>query len=1055
MADLVACEVVGHIARNGGLASIDIKLDDDSLVRIATGKTATPDTHALLEAMDWRVVDGRLTPIGATQWRQPIPGARTLDSALRALIKDSWHDKLILKTNSSEGDGTGLRRPQVGALHAIAAHWSIRNSPGLVVMPTGTGKTDTMIAAMVMRAPRRTLVLVPSDVLRTQLSEKFQTLGILRAAGVLGDRAANPVVGIPLSSATFSEEMETLRWCNVVISTVAMIDRSSDEDLLSFLKLFDVVFVDEVHHAPAASWRRILDKAADCSLIGFSATPFREDARRVPGTAIYNFPLKLAQELGYFRKLALVLVDEPDLQRSHFTIAEQAVAALRRDDAMGFMHVILARTSTKKHADKLLAEIYKPHFPDLNPVVLHSGIKGKRKIIEDIHSGLHRIIVCVDMFGEGFDMPSLKIAALHVVHKSLAVTLQFAGRFTRSGPTVGNATIVANIANEQLSPAIEELYAENADWQELLPRLSATAIGNEIQSAEFELTTRAQDLPETSLFDLLSLRPALSVVLFRASSFSATSVMKAIPKDSHLHAQWVSDDGDLVICITRSRRAISWASSKEAADEVWELWLLAYEKEKKLLYLSVSSRSSLHTDFAKRVTNGSAQLIRGEAMFRAFARISRLALYNVGLYGKGRLRFRMFVGRDVAEQITSANQTNNAKSNLFGSGYEDGSRKTIGVSHKGRAWSMDVTTVPEWREWCNTIAGKVVDSTIRTEDYLKHTLNPKSITVLPSLGVLAVMVPDTWMTGDGPVLQIPLSANRMASCQDVYVSAFERHGNALVVTLAYEDEDVLQLQLNWGPGEEEQQFRILSGPTQIFVDGSPQMWADYLVEYSFSVLFIDGSELQGGVHLQRADGQSILFDRAHACAVAWGDTPLDKESKWKAGQRRAKSIQGWWIEELLRGESKIVFDDDDANESADIVEISHNEQAITCRLYHCKYSSGATPGLRIKDIQEVCAQAVRSAKWADIPENLFTHLQLREADGHRGGRPSRFERGTLRELSLLKRLVSKRRFSLHIYVVQPGLSVEQIDRNVSLVLGACDNFVHEITGYPLTVLGSE
>jgi superfamily II DNA or RNA helicase len=36
-----------------------------------------------------------------------------------------------------------------------------------------------------------------------------------------------------------------------------------------------------------------------------------------------------------------------------------------------------------------------------------------------------RIVIRVDMLGEGFDLPELKIAALPDVHESLAVTLQF------------------------------------------------------------------------------------------------------------------------------------------------------------------------------------------------------------------------------------------------------------------------------------------------------------------------------------------------------------------------------------------------------------------------------------------------------------------------------------------------------------------------------------------------------------------------------------------------------------------------------------------------------
>jgi superfamily II DNA or RNA helicase len=1048
-----SCEVIGHQVKEGRLRTVDVRLPDNAVVRITTSMVTTPDTHALLEAPEWMISGGCLIPVGKTRWRQLIPADAHLDATLRARVKCSWHEGVQFGVPSPERGGEGLRQPQSGTLHAIAAHWSTKRSPALVIMPTGTGKTDTMIAAMIMHAPRRVLVLVPSDVLRTQLSEKFQTLGVLRAAGVITEHALNPVVGIPQSSNVFLEGIDDLKLCNVIVSTVAMIDRTSEQELAEFSQLFDVVFVDEVHHAPAKSWRRILDNLVDCSLLGFSATPFREDAKRIPGAIIYNFPLRLAQKLGYFRQLSLKLIDEPDLVKSHVVIAKAAVEQLRRDDENGFRHVILARTSTKVHADKLFSEVYATNFPDLNPVALHSTTPGKSAILENIRSGHHRIVICVDMFGEGFDMPSLKIAALHVIHKSLAITLQFTGRFTRSAASVGNATIVANLANEQLSPAVEELYAESADWQELLPRLSDMAIGNELKAAEFESAAKAQDLPESSLFELFSLRPSLSAVFFRATSFEPLSVAKALPKDAHLHAQWISEQNDLVICITKSNRGISWASVKDACDEIWELWLIAFNQDKELLYINVSSRSSLHTEFAKRVTHQSAKIIRGENMFRALGKMKRLTLYNVGLYGKGRLRFRMFTGRDVAEQITSANQTNNAKSNLFGSGYEDGERKTIGVSHKGRAWSLDATNIPSWREWCDLVASKITDSQIKTDDFLKHTLHPTAVSALPNLDILAVMEPDAWLSDHAIASQVAVSETEIALCRDLYIPVFDRRGDALVVTISHDARPVVELQLNWGPGEEEQRFKVLNGPETVLVDGAAKPWSDYLLDHPLTVLFMDGSELQGGVHLLRSDGQAILFDRTHAERFGWGDTPFNIESKWKAGIRRQDSIQGRWIDHLLEGNSNIIFDDDDANECADIVEISYNDLDITCRLYHCKYSSGDRPGLRVEDVQVVCAQATRSAKWANAPDSLFAHLQLREAPERRSGRPTRFERGDLHLLSKLKRLAPKRRFSLHVYVVQPGLSVDQIDRNISLVLGASDNFIHELTGYPLTVIG--
>ena len=76
------------------------------------------------------------------------------------------------------------------------------------------------------------------------------------------------------------------------------------------------------------------------------------------------------------------------------------------------------------------------------------------------------------MFGEGLDLPNLKVAALHDVHKSLAITLQFIGRFVRTaGPDVGDATVVANLGTLAAQEAIEELYAEDSDWNLVIPGL--------------------------------------------------------------------------------------------------------------------------------------------------------------------------------------------------------------------------------------------------------------------------------------------------------------------------------------------------------------------------------------------------------------------------------------------------------------------------------------------------------------------------------------------------------------------------------------------------------
>lgn len=64
--------------------------------------------------------------------------------------RDSWLNGFRFVGDDEAGEGRiGLRRPQMGALHAIHAHWSTSKDVATVVMPTGTGKTETMLATLV------------------------------------------------------------------------------------------------------------------------------------------------------------------------------------------------------------------------------------------------------------------------------------------------------------------------------------------------------------------------------------------------------------------------------------------------------------------------------------------------------------------------------------------------------------------------------------------------------------------------------------------------------------------------------------------------------------------------------------------------------------------------------------------------------------------------------------------------------------------------------------------------------------------------------------------
>ena len=128
------------------------------------------------------------------------------------------------------------------------------------------------------------------------------------------------------------------------------------------------------------------------------------------------------------------------------------------------------------------------------------------------------------MMGEGFDLPMLKIAAIHSPHKSLAVTLQFIGRFARTvGENIGSATFLAVPAEVEIEA--ERLYDTRAVWQEMVQNLSAARVNEEVGAREvLELFSPVEDAPdELSDLSLYDLQPYFHVKIFQCFSRSSIS----------------------------------------------------------------------------------------------------------------------------------------------------------------------------------------------------------------------------------------------------------------------------------------------------------------------------------------------------------------------------------------------------------------------------------------------------------------------------------------------------------------------------------------------------
>lgn len=145
----------------------------------------------------------------------------------QAKIIDSWRLSYQERVSRREGE-IGLRSPQFGALSAIRAHWVTSNSPATIVLPTGTGKSETMYATIISERIASTLIIVPSNLLREQIYEGARHFGILPKLDMISNESIYPTTFLYKSKVEATDEkalIAALQEANIVVSTPGMIKK--------------------------------------------------------------------------------------------------------------------------------------------------------------------------------------------------------------------------------------------------------------------------------------------------------------------------------------------------------------------------------------------------------------------------------------------------------------------------------------------------------------------------------------------------------------------------------------------------------------------------------------------------------------------------------------------------------------------------------------------------------------------------------------------------------------------------------------------------------------
>lgn len=385
---------------------------------------------ALTNGVEWnlralsRAHDGELAAIcGGFErlWKVGVP------------LTAAWIDDYATRPRPSKGWESPPPEPhaiQVEALAALRAAWAAAEVRGLVVLATGLGKT--LLAAFAARemGARRVLFLAHRDEILRQARRAFERVLPERSSGLFIGPRRDPQA-------------------EMLFATVQTLGREAH--LESFPRdHFDLVVIDEFHHAAAPSYRRLMEHFTPRFMLGLTATPERSDGAVL---ALWNGrPIHQAGLIEGIARRRLVpftyrgIKDEVDYskipwKRGKFD-QKRLDGALTRES-----HAAQALAEYRKHAGDsprrglwfcasiAHADYLAAYLADhgVAAVAVHSGSTGapRGESLRRLGGGELQAIATVDVFNEGVDVPDVDVVVLLRPTESKIVFLQQIGRGLR------------------------------------------------------------------------------------------------------------------------------------------------------------------------------------------------------------------------------------------------------------------------------------------------------------------------------------------------------------------------------------------------------------------------------------------------------------------------------------------------------------------------------------------------------------------------------------------------------------------------------------------------
>jgi superfamily II DNA or RNA helicase len=946
-----------------------------------------------------------------------------------------------------------IRRAQLGACFAIGQHFSLHDDTAMIVLPTGAGKTAVMTLAPFLIPPRdtgfveRVLVLTPSKIVRRQVTREFEALRTVKRVKLVPETMMPPRVAEVGSYRSSLEAWEELRQVDVAVAIPNSVSSHLNQVVPPPPDLFDVILVDEAHHSPATTWKNVVDAFPNARKVFFTATPYRRDRREIAATLIYAYPLRFALKDGIYKPIKFVPVEPDKNDDRDRALCLAAKQIIEQDKENHLKTKIIIRTDRIEEAEQLKI-LYAQE--GLKVETIHSKKAGKVDVIvEDVRSGKLDGLIAVGMLGEGFDLPELKVAIVHSPHKSLASTLQFAGRISRDAPEeYGSPRFVA--VPTAVNDLTKELFQEDQDWSELIPDLADAAVEEEREFRKFLGRFERLD-GSAEKISLYGLRPYLSATAY---SVDGNVNLKALPNlvGKSLLAHYVTDSGAFAIFITGDTVEPKWSPNGELFHSDFHLFVYVYSSTSKLL-IEHATDDTTATIIRDAVKGGAYAVVTKGKLSGLLDKAQKIAYQQFGLGKTGAVggnvpKYKTYYGANIGASVPTTDGRVSTPNHVLAK--IDGI-KTIGFSGSGSVWSMRRGTLADFYGWANEAIEAIhqSDNTMRfpglSENFQTYPVNRLTAPPLATEFASKVFELDgTLVHPEGTtvnLLDVVLEPQQ--------VSDFE------LQVIAKDPYDQILFDIHYDcrkqqPFSVDSSYQVLLDSTNGHEREVPMQ--KFLDRYPLTLFLADGSTIYNNELKPLPDSYDDLPDNCYIDHEdGWNQCAVTEEY-WQDAIHQSRfpsqlNVQDSTLAHFQKALPKAwVVLDHGAPELADILVINPATEPFELFFIHCKAAT-EKPGRQVSDMYEVIGQAVKCARWVrrnTLMDELISRLQTR---------PNlKLLQGDKTLLEPFLRKHGPAHFDYHIYIAQPGLNVfdrkkHPTDACTRLLLGTHDWLHHQAINF--------